>query len=146
MEWSCLLHYPLHLSFAVLVPYRPVIVSFFLIGGLLVFFIANFVLYFNFVISSTFYPLGFFCLFCPFRSIYVFGELFQNQLFAYIAVLFLKYFIIGIKMVGELVVCDLLIRNVDDDVLCNSDDICLRIYSDISVEVATERVFIVGHI
>ena len=49
-------------------------------------------------------------------------------------------------MVGELVVCDLLIRNVDDDVLCNSDDICLRIYSDISVEMATERVFIVGHI
>ena len=43
-------------------------------------------------------------------------------------------------------VCDLLIRNVDDDVLRNSDDICLRIDSDTSVEVATERVFVVGHI
>ena len=49
-------------------------------------------------------------------------------------------------MAGERVVCDLLIRNVDDDVLRNSDDICLRIDSDTSVEVATERVFVVGHI
>ena len=49
-------------------------------------------------------------------------------------------------MAGERVVCDLLIRNVDDDVLRNSDDICLRINSDTSVEVATERVFVVGHI
>ena len=43
-------------------------------------------------------------------------------------------------------VCYLLIRNLDDDVLRNSDDICLRIDSDTSVEVATERVFVVGHI
>ena len=49
-------------------------------------------------------------------------------------------------MTGERVVCDLLIRNVDDDVLRNSDNICLRIYSDTSVEVATARVFVVGHI
>ena len=49
-------------------------------------------------------------------------------------------------MAGERVVCDLLISNVDDDVLRNSDDICLRIDSNTSVEVATERVFIVGHI
>ena len=49
-------------------------------------------------------------------------------------------------MAGERVVCDLLIRNVDDDALRNSDDICFRIDSDTSVEVATERVFVVGHI
>ena len=49
-------------------------------------------------------------------------------------------------MAGERVVCDLLIRNVDDDVLRNSDDICLQIDSDTSVEVATEMVFVVGHI
>ena len=49
-------------------------------------------------------------------------------------------------MAGERVVCDLLIKNVDDDVLRNSDDICLRIDSDTYVEVATERLFVVGHI
>ena len=49
-------------------------------------------------------------------------------------------------MAGERVVCDLLIMNVDDDVLRNSDDICLRIDSDTSVEVATERVFVLGYI
>ena len=46
-------------------------------------------------------------------------------------------------MVGERVIGDLLIR--DDDVLRNSDDVCLLIDSDTSVEVATERVFVVGH-
>ena len=65
---------------------------------------------------------------------------------AYIAVFVLTYFIIGIKIAGERVVGDLLIRGGDDDVLRNSDDICLRIDSDTSVEVATERVFVVGHI
>ena len=49
-------------------------------------------------------------------------------------------------MAGEGVIGDLLIRDGDDDVLRNSDDICLRIDSDTSVEVATERVFAVGHI
>ena len=49
-------------------------------------------------------------------------------------------------MAGERVVGDLLIKDGDDDVLCNSDDICLRIDSGTSVEVATERVFVVGHI
>ena len=48
-------------------------------------------------------------------------------------------------MAGERMIGDLLIRNGDDD-LRNSDDICLRIDSDTSVEVATERVFVVGHI
>ena len=48
-------------------------------------------------------------------------------------------------MAGERVVCDLLIRNVDDDALRNSDDICFRIDSDTSVEVATERIFVVGY-
>ena len=49
-------------------------------------------------------------------------------------------------MAGERMIGDLLIRNGDDDVLRNSDDICLRIDSDTSVEVATERVFVVGRI
>ena len=49
-------------------------------------------------------------------------------------------------MARERVVCDLLIRNVDDDVLRKSDDIRLRIDSDTSVEVVTERVVVVGHI
>ena len=49
-------------------------------------------------------------------------------------------------MAGERVACDLFIRNVDGDVLRNSDDMCLRIDSDTSVEVATKRVFGVGHI
>ena len=49
-------------------------------------------------------------------------------------------------MAGERVIGDLLIRDGDDDVSRNSDDICLRIDSDTSVEVATERVFVVGYI
>ena len=73
-------------------------------------------------------------------------KLFQNQIFSYITILFLTYFIIGIKMAGERVIGDLLIRDGDDDVSRNSDDICLRIDSDTSVEVATERVFVVGYI
>ena len=107
--------------------YRPVIIPFFLIGVLSVFFIANLVLYFIFVICNTFCPLGFFLS----VQIYIlfFGKLFQNQIFAYITVLFLTYFIIGIKIAGERVVGDLLIRGGDDDVLRNSDDICLRIDS-----------------
>ena len=49
-------------------------------------------------------------------------------------------------MAGERVVGDLLIRDGDDDVLRNLNDICLRIDSDTSVEVVTERVFVVGYI
>ena len=41
---------------------------------------------------------------------------------------------------------DLWIRDGDDDVFRNSDDICLQIDSDTSVEVATEMVFVVGYI
>ena len=46
-------------------------------------------------------------------------------------------------MTGERVVGDLLIRDGDDDVFSNSDDICLRIDFDTSVEVATTRAFFV---
>ena len=49
-------------------------------------------------------------------------------------------------MAEERVIGDLLIRDGDDDVLRNSDDICLRIVSDTSVEVAIEGVFVVGYI
>ena len=80
-------------------------------------------------------------------QIYIFfGKLFQNQIFSYITVFFHTYFIIVIKMVGERVIGDLFIRDGDDDVLRSSNDICLRIDSDTTVEVATERVFVVGHI
>ena len=80
-------------------------------------------------------------------QIYIFfGKLFQNQTFAYVTVFYLRYFITGITMAGERVIGDLLIRDGDDDVSRNSDDICLRIDSDTSVEVATERVFVVGYI
>ena len=40
----------------------------------------------------------------------------------------------------------LFIRDGDDDILCSSNDICLRIDSDTTVEVATERIFVVEHI
>ena len=49
-------------------------------------------------------------------------------------------------MSRERVIGDLFIRDGDDDVLRSSNDICLRIDSDTTVEVATERVFVVGHI
>ena len=46
-------------------------------------------------------------------------------------------------MARECVLGDLLIRGGDDDIFSNSDDICLRIDFDTSVEVATTRVFFV---
>ena len=49
-------------------------------------------------------------------------------------------------MVGERVIGDLFIRDGDDDVLRSSNNICLQIDSDTTVEVTTERVFVVGYI
>ena len=47
-------------------------------------------------------------------------------------------------MTGE--IGDIFIGDGNDDVLRSSNDICLRIDSDTTVEVATERVFVVGHV
>ena len=47
-------------------------------------------------------------------------------------------------MAGE--IGDLFIGDGDDGVLRSSKDICLRIDSDITVEVATVRVFVVGRV
>ena len=49
-------------------------------------------------------------------------------------------------MTGERVIGDLFIRDGDDDFLRSANDIRLQIDSDTTVEVATERVFVVGHI
>ena len=49
-------------------------------------------------------------------------------------------------MAREGVIDDLFIRDGDDNVLRRSNDICLRIESDTTVEVATKRVFVVRHI
>ena len=47
-------------------------------------------------------------------------------------------------MTGE--IGDIFIEDENDDVLRSSNDMCFRIDSDTTVEVATERVFVVGHI
>ena len=58
--------------------------------------------------------------------------------------IFLTYFIVVVKMAGE--IGDLFIGDGDDGVLRSSNDMCLRIDSDITVEVATVRVFVVGRV
>ena len=63
---------------------------------------------------------------------------------AYIAVFFLTYFMIGIKMAGE--IGDLIIGDGYDYVLRSSNYICLRVDSNITVKVATVRVFVVGNV
>ena len=46
-------------------------------------------------------------------------------------------------MAREGVIDDLFIRDGDDNVLRSWNDICLRIESDTTVEVATKRVFVI---
>ena len=106
---------------------------------------ANLVLYFIFVICNAFCPLGFFFNFVR-SDLYSFWKTIPKRNVCLYYRIFLTYFIIVIKLAGERVLGDLLIRDEDNDVLRSSDDICLRIDSDPSVEVATERVFVVEHI
>ena len=100
-------------------------------------------LYFHYILSVD----NLFSIFFVFFSVlsvqvYFFGKHFQRKN-SNISVLFHTYFHSSGKMTGTRLNDPLLVRDEDDQRNC--DEICLHIDSNTSLEVATKRVFIVGH-
>ena len=126
--------------------YRSVIIPFLLISFSTVFDLTNLDFFVIFIFFTTFCPLIIFFLFFFFSVLsiqdYFFGKHFQRKN-SNISVLVHIYFHISGKMAGTKLNDPLLIRY--EDGLRNYDEMFLHIDSDTSLEVATKRVFVVGH-
>ena len=82
-------------------------------------------------------------IFYPFRSNFFWKTVPKSNIGLYCRI-FAHIFIIGIKIAGE--ISDLFIGDRNYYVLRRSNDICLRVGSVITVEVATVRIFAVRHV
>ena len=131
-----------------------VILPFLFFPFLIVFNVTNLVVFYLFGIFFLLYIssvqvfflilllFSFFCFFCPFRSIFFL----RVWNFSYFSKFFNNIYrnVIDCEKISKIYSNDVLLID-SDGILNNCNESCIRLDSDISVEEATNRVFLVGH-